>query len=113
MSGTSASLFGGGAPSSPANNDVASAVKMPSASDAPLPDVDSFASELGSLALAVQAVADTARVAHDADLAAGRAAQAARVEAIVARKAKEAVAALFASQLKGKFKSHSTVFRLC
>ncbi|KAI4649338.1 hypothetical protein J4E93_003654 [Alternaria ventricosa] len=46
MSGTSTSLFGGGAPSVPANNDVASSVKMPSGADAPLPDVDSFASEL-------------------------------------------------------------------
>ncbi|KAI4927171.1 uncharacterized protein J4E92_006336 [Alternaria infectoria] len=109
MSGTSTSLFGGDAPSSPANKDVASAVKMPSVPDAPLSDVDSFASELGSLALAIQAVDDTARVAHDADLVAGRAVQAARVEAIIARKAKEAVAALFTSQLKGKSKSHSTL----
>jgi len=35
MSGTSASLFGGDAPSTSENNDVASAVKMPSAPDPP------------------------------------------------------------------------------
>ncbi|KAI4923994.1 hypothetical protein J4E85_008153 [Alternaria conjuncta] len=109
MSGTTTSLFGGGAPSVPANNDVTSAVQLPSASDAPLPDVDSFASELGNLVLAVQAATDTARVAHDADLVAGRAAQAARVEAIIARKAKEAVmltASAFIESFGKELKKH-------
>ena len=113
MSGTSTSLFGGDASSASENNDVASAVQLPSTQNPILPNVAVSAFELGPLALAVKAIADTARVAHNAQLDAGRAAQAARVEAIIAKKAKEAAAALFASQLKGKFKSHSTVFRLC
>ena len=113
MSGTSTSLFGGDAPSASENNDAASAVQIPSTHDPILPNVAASAFGLGPLALARKAVADTARVAHNAELDAGRAAQAARVEVIIAKKAKEAAAALFASQLKGKFKSHSTVFRLC
>ena len=100
-------------PSASENSDVASAVQVPSTQDTVLPNVAASAFELGPLALAVKAIADTARVAHNAQLEAGRTAQAARVEAIIARKTKEAAAALFASQLKGKSKSHSTVFRLC